>query len=445
MRRWFRLAVVASTIVAQAATGVVMAPRALAADKLGQVTEYTIPTAASNPTKLITGPNGNIWFAEAAANKIGEVTTSGAFTEHPLPYTINVEPLDIAVGSDGNLWFTEAMGDRIGRMTTGGALTEFPLPTANSLLDQITAGPDGNLWFTEQNTNKIGKITTAGAITEYLVPTAGGLSADGGVGPGPDGNVWFTEGSGNKIGIITPAGVITEFPIATALGTGGAKGGVGGVFSGDRAAVQLVPSSTNGPPAAGGHAVGDLVVDARGVHWLCVAGGTPGTFLAVQTGGLGKSHFNAVSTSQYTLNSDGTTWKDLDATKLSLTIKPLFNCQAILSTNSDLWTTIANYNQDIGIAISGGAYPSVAGQPEAWKESGGPGTYSPNAAFLETTKPLAAGTTYNIKLVWKSNVAMPASGPGGGPSLIAAGAGPIPAGSATFSPTRLAAQLIVDM
>jgi hypothetical protein len=165
----------------------------------------------------------------------------------------------------------------------------------------------------------------------------------------------------------------------------------------------------------------------------------------VQTGGLGKSHFNAVSTSQYTLNSDGTTWKDLDATKLSLTIKPLFNCQAILSTNSDLWTTIANYNQDIGIAISGGAYPSVAGQPEAWKESGGPGTYSPNAAFLETTKPLAAGTTYNIKLVWKSNVAMPASGPGGGPSLIAAGAGPIPAGSATFSPTRLAAQLIVDM
>jgi streptogramin lyase len=43
-----------------------MAPPALAADPLGKVTEYTIPTAASNPTKLITGPNGNVWFVEAA-------------------------------------------------------------------------------------------------------------------------------------------------------------------------------------------------------------------------------------------------------------------------------------------------------------------------------------------------------------------------------------------
>jgi streptogramin lyase len=215
MRRWLRLGVVASAIVAQAATGIVMAPRALAADKLGQVTEYPIPTSASNPTKLITGPNGNIWFAEDAGNKIGEVTTGGAFTEFPLPNP-NSQPLDIAVGLDGNLWFTEAIGNRIGKMTTGGTLTEFPLPTANSLLDQITAGPDGNLWFTEQNTNQIGKITVAGVITEYLVPTAGGLTLDGGVGPGPDGNVWFTEGSGNKIGVITPAGLMTEFPIPTA-------------------------------------------------------------------------------------------------------------------------------------------------------------------------------------------------------------------------------------
>jgi len=143
MRRWLQVSIVAGAIVAQAATGLIMARPALAADKLGQVTECPIPTAASNPTKLVTGPDGNIWFAEAAANKIGKVTTSCAFTEFPVP-TASSEPLDITVGSDGNLWFTESMGNRIGRMTTSGVLTEFPVPTAGQL-DQITAGPDGNL------------------------------------------------------------------------------------------------------------------------------------------------------------------------------------------------------------------------------------------------------------------------------------------------------------
>lgn len=230
------------------------------------------------------------------------------------------------------------------------------------------------------------------------------------------------------------------------VATGGPNGGVGGVLSGGRAAAQLVATSTAGPPTAGGHQLGDLLVDARGVLWLCAVAGTPGTFVPMQTGGWGKSHFTAVATSQYTLNSDGVTWKDVDATNISLTITPLFNCQAILSANADLWTTIPGFNQDIGVAISGGTYPTVAGQPEAWKESGGfAGTFSPNAAFLETTKRLLAGTTYTIKLVWKSNRTMPASGPQGAPSLIVAGAGPIPAGSSTFSPTRLGAQLIVDV
>ena len=41
------------------------------------------------------------------------------------------------------------------------------------------------------------------------------------------------------------------------------------------------------------------------------------------------------------------------------------------------------FNQDIGISVIGGVYPTTAGQPEAWKESGGfAGTFSPNAAFV---------------------------------------------------------------
>lgn len=67
-----------------------------------------------------------------------------------------------------------------------------------------------------------------------------------------------------------------------------------------------------------------------------------------------------------------------------------------------------------------------------WKESGGfAGTFSPNAAYVQATAPVTAGTTYTAFVVWKANKAMPAG------DTIAAGAGSGP----TFSPTRLTVAL----
>lgn len=294
-----------------------------------------------------------------------------------------------------------------------------------------------------------GVLATGGGAGNPGIPGPGVQAFGNGPGVGVSGNGGPQNGDGvqGNGGGTAGNGVRGDAngSSADAVGVLGlASYGLGGKFFGGRAAVQMPPNPF--APTRAAHQVGDMDVAAGGVLLLWVVAGNPGTFVPLQPGGLGKSHFNAVSTSQYFLNSDGASWKDVDATALILTIKPLFNCQAVLSANADLWTTIAGFNQDIGIAISGGAYPTVAGQPEAWKESGGSaGTFSPNAAFLETTKPLWAGTTYTIKLVWKSNRAMPATAPGGGPSLLAAGAGPIPAGTATYSPTRLAAQLIIDM
>ena len=152
----------------------------------------------------------------------------------------------------------------------------------------------------------------------------------------------------------------------------------------------------------------------------------------MQTGGLNQALFTAVSTSQYTQsNSNGTTWVDVDAVVLKLTVTPAFDSQAMISGNADLWTSTAGFNQDLGIFISGGAYGG--GQLVAWKESGGfAGTFSPNAACVETVQPLAAGTTYIIKLQWKANRS--------GTSTIWIGAGNSP----TFSPTRLTSLLVVS-
>jgi uncharacterized repeat protein (TIGR01451 family) len=178
-------------------------------------TEYATPTAGSGPGGIVTGPDGNLWFTETNAAKVGRITPSGSITEFPLPSAGT--PTSIVVGSDGNLWFGDNSLPGIGRVTTAGVITMFPLPSTSGPAD-ITAGPDGALWFADNKANQIGRITTAGATTFFSIPTAG--SSPAGIVKGPDNNLWFTEFQGGKIGRITTAGLITEFPLPTGIGPG---------------------------------------------------------------------------------------------------------------------------------------------------------------------------------------------------------------------------------
>src|SRR2546428_12118844 len=123
--------------------------------------------------------------------------------------------------------------------------------------------------------------------------------------------------------------------------------------------------------------------------------------------------FDAPSTLQYTQSgSDGATWRAVDGSGLPLSCPTAVAPHAIVTANVDLWSSVAGYNQDIGIAVSGGGYPSIGGQPEVWKESGGfAGTFSPNAAFVQAVIPLAAGTPDVAPPGWEANPAAPAFAP----------------------------------
>jgi hypothetical protein len=65
------------------------------------ITEFPI-TAGAGATFATAGPDGNVWFAELAGNRIGRVTPAGTVTEFPLPVPQSA-PLDITVGPDGNI------------------------------------------------------------------------------------------------------------------------------------------------------------------------------------------------------------------------------------------------------------------------------------------------------------------------------------------------------
>jgi hypothetical protein len=138
------------------------------------------------------------------------------------------------------------------------------------------------------------------------------------------------------------------------------------------------------------------------------------------------TRMSAVSSpsSQYQLpNSDGVTWQDIDTNNLTLSFTPATTGEAIITGNSDLWTSTSGFNQDIGLSVNGATV--------AWKESGGTATFAPNAALVQGVVAVQAGTAYAVRLQWKTN--QPAMG-----VTIWAGAG----GAGAYSPTRLGVQLV---
>jgi len=210
----------------------------------GEISEIQLPVDDSDPTGITLGPDGNIWFTEAATGDVRRSTAEGSISDPIGTTTANSMPGAIMTGPDANLWFTESSSGIIGQTALSGTLTEFPLPDSGSSPTEITIGNDGNLWFSESQSSKIGRITTLGAITEFNTPT--GSSVPEGMTLGPDCNVWFTETNANLIGRIDPAGNITEFTIPTANSqpvgiTVGPDGNLWFAESGANQIAKLVP------------------------------------------------------------------------------------------------------------------------------------------------------------------------------------------------------------
>jgi len=193
------------------------AASAIALTGTTQITALTPSHAAGSASVIVKNPDMQSATSPTNFTYTAIPPATPAITEFSAGITASSSPFGIAAGPDGNLWFAESNAGKIGRITPGGTVTEYPTSAANSGPFGITAGPDGNLWFTEQTGNKIGRITTAGAITEFVIPTAG--SGSNSITAGPDGNLWFTEQTGNKISRVTTAGVVTEFSTGITAGS----------------------------------------------------------------------------------------------------------------------------------------------------------------------------------------------------------------------------------
>ena len=211
------------------------------------------------PADIVVGPDGNLWFTESGVNRIGRITTAGTITEFTTP-TADSNPLGIAAGADGNLWFTETGSNAIGRITPAGTVTEFSVNSldvssssgiaagpggdvwfvaadsdGNGKIARITPagkvsnydlgsdpvdlteGPDGNLWVATYD-GEIDKVTAAGTVTRYTIPSGDGAYA---ISAGPDGALWFALDGTNQLGRITTTGTVSEFSLPDPSATDG--------------------------------------------------------------------------------------------------------------------------------------------------------------------------------------------------------------------------------
>jgi len=111
-----------------------------------------VPRSPSRSTRR------NIWSVETGANALGRVAGDGTIVEFGIP-TANASPRSVAVTADGDLWFTENFANKIGRMDSSGSLiAEYDIPTTASGVRCIAAMSDGRLFFTQYDAGLIGEI-----------------------------------------------------------------------------------------------------------------------------------------------------------------------------------------------------------------------------------------------------------------------------------------------
>jgi len=165
------------------------------------------------PREICPGPDGKLYFAEMAANKIGCIDVEGKITEYPIA-TADAQPYCVTVGPDKNIWFTLWNVDKLGKLDLKtGTITEYPVGAPKCKPRELCAGPDGNLWFSENSGNKVGKMTPEGKVTEFAVATAD--SQPLGITAASDGNVWVCLFKAGKVARVTMDGKITEFALPT--------------------------------------------------------------------------------------------------------------------------------------------------------------------------------------------------------------------------------------
>jgi len=181
-----------------------------------------LPTSESGPSALLLDDNGNMWFAESFAGKIGVVDSKTFEITEFAPDTPLDEPFALLFDKSGSLWIAEHIGPGITKFDP--VLETFDhvkAPNPESLPFGMAIDKYDNIWFGQHVIDELGVYDPYNdQLIEVSIPTPESftqfITAD------DNGDIWFVEQRTKKLGVVSISSVPGQ---ARAVTDGGGESG----------------------------------------------------------------------------------------------------------------------------------------------------------------------------------------------------------------------------
>ena len=155
----------------------------MAAD--GKVTTFDAPVVNGSPASpegIATAADGSAWVTSIPHNAIYRVDpATGTFSRYDIA-TPQAQPSIIVRGAQGAMWFVMPAVQKIGRIAADGTIAEFPTATLVQL-GSLAEGPDGAMYVSSRQ--GIGRLDPAsGHMSTFACDGTSGMTV------GPDHHLW---------------------------------------------------------------------------------------------------------------------------------------------------------------------------------------------------------------------------------------------------------------
>jgi virginiamycin B lyase len=167
-----------------------LAPASVAAGP----TAYPVPTSAAGLGRIVTAPNGDMWFTEEDVNKIGRITPAGQITEFSLPPVSGTGDtsdsiVDLDVTADNTVWVVYDSGRRARSLNivTQVVSPEVWLdPSERPYGEEVEIGADGSPWISmSYDVDGLARIVGVESVWHVNAPPC-----DGALARAADGAMW---------------------------------------------------------------------------------------------------------------------------------------------------------------------------------------------------------------------------------------------------------------
>jgi virginiamycin B lyase len=301
-----------------------------AAPAQAAVSVYPLPTSNAGVERIVTAPDGSMWFIETEVGKVGRITTSGQIQEFDLPPTttgsVDGSVYGIDVGADGVVWVTYDYGRKIVSLNPATGATAIYGLGAYPYGGAVRVGTDGRVFVT-MNYDDSGIATLAPGASSFFW-SANAPACDDVLGRAGDGSMWCQGGDASgqdtivKVNGDATGGVTYPLPSDATYPNGLAAGPVGSIWFTRSSSGTIFTSPSNGSigylDASSGatkiwqtgsrSAPSDLLLGPDGQMWFTNIGAVPGIGHISANGVGAVTSVGNYEPHSLTFGTDGAIW-----------------------------------------------------------------------------------------------------------------------------------------